>query len=873
MLASLTDLFSRIARAAAFPGTVRPAARHELRRHIEARLQAEEALRVSEARLQRIVANLPGGMVYQFLLRPDGSISFPYVSPSCRELCGLEPDDIRRNPALIFELCHPEDREAFARSIAVSAQTLSLWHWEGRGVVNGTLRWYRATSRPERHANGDILWDGLLMDITEYKRAEEATRASERRYRELYHSVRDGVIRSDGRHRLVEWNRAFINMLGYAPEELWLCPCTRITPRKWHAREQDIIAAQVFVRGYSDEYEKELIRKDGTRLPVAVKLWLSTDDHGRPDGFWGLVRDITERRRVEDALARYARELEGAKREREQHAERLARLVEALAAAKQQAEHADRAKSEFLAIMSHEIRTPLNGVIGMTGLLLDTPLTLEQREYATTVRNSAESLLAIVNDVLDFSKIEAGKLELEVIDFDLRAALEESVELFARQAHDKGIELAYLLPADVPTAVRGDPGRLRQVLLNLIGNALKFTDKGEVSVRVALAYDAGDALLLRFEVSDTGIGISPEQRGRLFHSFSQVDASTSRRYGGTGLGLAISKKLVEMMGGTIDVESEPGKGSTFWFTARLGKQPTDAQGTPLQPPVDLQGLRVLVIDDNATNRAILHHHCTARGMRCDGANDGPQGLALLYAAAERGEPYDVALLDMCLPGMDGVELAQAIRVVRDLAALKLVLLTSSGLGGEAKQARDVGINAYLTKPVRPSQLFDCLATVMGCTPTQPTSQPLVLTPPQPAQAPPPHSLPLILIAEDNVVNQKLAVRLVEKLGYRADVVANGLEALEALARIPYAAVLMDCQMPEMDGFAATREIRKRERATGAHLPVIAMTANAMQGDKERCLEAGMDDYVSKPVKVDVLKTTLERWLSHKVTDPHERKRP
>ena len=843
MLKSLTSLFARFLRALTFLHTSR--------------------LTATNQRLQRVAANLSNGVIYQLLLRPDRSVSFPYISPSCHALCGLAPEDIQRNPSLVFALCHPEDQAAAVQSLTVSAQTLSSWHWEGRGIVNGTLRWYRTSARPERQANGDILWDGWLIDITDYKQTAETSRAAEHTYRELYHSITDGIVRSDRDNRFVEWNQAFIDMLGYPPEELRFCPATRITPRKWHAREQDIIAAQVFVRGYSDEYEKEFIRKDGTSIPVAMKLWLATDSQGRPDGFWGLVRDITKHKHIETALARYAQELERAKREQEQHTERLARLVEELAAAKQQAENANRAKSEFLAIMSHEIRTPLNGVIGMAGLLLDTPLTLEQQEYATTVRNSAEALLAIINDILDFSKIEAGKLELEVLDFDLRAALEESVELFARQAHDKGIELTYLLPADVPTAVRGDPGRLRQILLNLIGNAVKFTEKGEVTVHVAVAHESGDVLLLRFAVSDTGIGIPPERRDRLFQPFSQVDSSTSRKYGGTGLGLAISKRLVEMMGGTIDVESEPGKGSTFWFTVRLEKRRTVAQDTLLRSHANLQGLRVLVIDDNATNRTILHHYCTTWGMRCESAENGPQGLTLLYTAVEQGDPYDLVLLDLCLPGMDGIQIARAIRVTRDLATLKLILLTSVGLQEEARRVRDAGINAYLTKPVRPSHLFDCVISVMASTSTLQQPEPTLRASLQPAGSMSPPSLPLILVAEDNVVNQKLAVRLLEKLGYRADVVANGLEALEALSRIAYAAVLMDCQMPEMDGFAATRTIRMRERTTGMHLPIIAMTANAMQGDKERCLEAGMDDYIAKPVKLEILKATLERWTTHK----------
>jgi PAS domain S-box-containing protein len=696
-----------------------------------------------------------------------------------------------------------------------------------------------ARHKPIRDTTGAIM--GLhvtLQDISALKRIEEDLRDAEEKYRSIFENAIEGIFQSTQDGSFLSVNPALAKIYGYATPDELMRTVTHIGRQLYvdpNRRAQ--FASLIAERDAVIDFESEVRRKDGSVTWISERAHAVRDMDGKLLYYEGAVEDITARREAEGAI-RQARDA----------------ALESV-----------RLKSEFLANMSHEIRTPMNGIIGMAGLLLDMELSPKQRDFAQTISTSAESLLTIINDILDFSKIEAGMLNFEEIDFELTSVVEGAVELLGTRAAAKGIELASLVSSEVPLHLRGDPGRLRQVLTNLVGNAVKFTATGEVVVRAELLEESAGRATVRFRVTDTGIGIPREVHAQLFQAFVQADGSTTRKYGGTGLGLAISRQLVQQMGGEIGVESEPGKGSTFWFTARLPIQPGKEERTP-QPP-ELQGKRVLIVDDNESTRQILHHLAEAWGLADQRAAGGREALAMLAQAAGRGQPFDAVIVDAQMPEMDGFELARAIKSDPRLQAPKLVMLTSLDRRDDTDLLREAGVDAHLTKPLKQSALCACLPGVLA--PGRESRG--VMAGLAMLRAEPPVMLAAssaqlrILIAEDNVVNQKVALHQLQKLGYLADVVEHGRAALEALERTHYDLVFMDCQMPELDGYAATRELRSWKR-TEHQTWVVAMTANSLEGDREKCLAAGMDDYVSKPVKTDDLQAAIDRYLGIRVVE-------
>jgi PAS domain S-box-containing protein len=670
-----------------------------------------------------------------------------------------------------------------------------------------------------------------------------------------------GIWEYDVVNNALVWDEQMCRLYGITQDqfggvyEAWKA---QLHPEDRQRGEEDINAA---VRGERDfDSEFRVVWPDGSLHYIRALAVVKRDDSGRAMRFIGTNWDTTAQKQAAEALLEINRHLEEETMRSSQHA--------------QEAANANAAKSEFLANMSHEIRTPMNGIIGMTGLLLDTELNEEQRRYAETVRGSGETLLRLINDILDFSKIESKKLELEFVEFDLREVLDDFADTLSVHAYAKELEICSITDARIPPRFCGDPGRLRQILTNLAGNAIKFTAKGEVVVRTSLEEQNEFDCVLRFSVRDTGIGIPKNKIDILFEKFSQVDASTTRQFGGTGLGLAISKQLAELMGGEMGVDSEEGKGSEFWFTARLVRShKSERARTESHTPSNLNGVRVLIVDDNATNREILTTLTTSWGMRPTAAEGGPSALQVLYRALAEQDPFQIAVIDMQMPDMDGEAVGRAIKSDNRLGDTRMVMLTSLGVRHRAQHYQQIGFSSCTTKPVRSVELLNLISTALfdagGFRPQQasaPNREPLDTNRIQ--SQPAFRGNARILLAEDNSTNQAVALGILKKLGLCADAVANGAEAIKALESIPYDLVLMDVQMPVMDGLEATRQIRSPGSAVLNHwIPIIAMTAHALQGDRERFLESGMNDYVSKPVSSLTLMDVLQCWLPKNNDEP------
>jgi PAS domain S-box-containing protein len=725
------------------------------------------------------------------------------------------------------------------------------------GNTADNLQYHTRTQPDSEFVVGLANLAGLAATTINNINAYQALRESEEKYRTLFEDSRDAIYISTPAGAFIDVNQATLDLFGYGREEMM-----RLDSREVYADPADRLGFQRAIEqaGSVRDFEVKLKKKDGTDMDCLIAATVQRSKDGSILAYQGIVRDITERKRAERLLAEYSRTLE---QEVEQRTAELARATRQAEEARAVAEEANQAKSAFLAMMSHEIRTPMNAVIGMTSLLLDTALTPEQSSFAETIRRSGDALLTIINDILDFSKIEAGRMELENQPFYLRDCLEGALDLVASKAAEKGLELASIVEPNVPGAVYGDVARLRQILVNLLGNAVKFTERGEVvlTVRRGEGTDGRtESIVLHFSVRDTGIGIPPEQIDFLFQPFSQMDVSVTRRYGGTGLGLAISKRLSEMMGGAIWAESQglPGKGSTFHFTIKTQVAPAPPKAYLQATQPDLGGRRVLVVDDNATNRQMLQLQTQAWGMfpRCTGSPT--EALDWI----QQGETFDVAILDMKMPEMTGLEMAAELARLHD-SPPPLVMLTSLGLG-ELK-AEGVAFTACLTKPVKASQLYNVLVGLFAEETGSDEQGELVTRPRFDAQMA--QRLPLrILVAEDNVINQQVALSFLERLGYRADVAANGQEVIQSLRRQPYDVVLMDVQMPEMDGLEATRYIRQMspsELAAQSQPRIVAMTANVLGEDREACLAAGMEDFLSKPIQPGELIAALNKCRPHR----------
>jgi PAS domain S-box-containing protein len=738
------------------------------------------------------------------------------------------------------------------------------------------VRVARVTAREKELARRvDERTQELQQEITERRMAESEILLQKARFQQLFENAPIGIVQLDAQDRVMRTNRSFEAIFGYSLKEICDRRINEVIVPDQFMEEASSISMRTF-EGQTAQTTSARRRRDGELVPVEIYGVPIVVDREH-EGTYGIYVDVTERKRAEQEILEAKEAAEEARAAAEK--------------ARETAEAANRAKSEFLANMSHEIRTPMNGVLGMTALVLDTDLDPVQREYLEMAKASADNLLKVINDILDFSKIEAGQIDLDSIEFDVRESVGLTAKTLAVRAHEKGLELVCDVADGVPDRLVGDPHRLSQIVINLLGNAIKFTESGHVAVRVGLQEprSAGaDSVVLHMTVEDSGVGIAPAHQARIFEAFKQADGSTTRRYGGTGLGLSISMRLVQRMSGRLWVESEEGRGSTFHFTLPLGVAKATRDETAVAIG-ELAGLPVLVIDDNATNRVILQAMLGRWRMMSTAADGGRQGLAALEAAVGRGDPFPLVLLDAHMPDMDGFAVADEIRRRPELAGATILMLTSEDRAGDAARCRQLGVTSYLIKPIAPAELLQAIQTAlahaMGLaripsrgrpTPVESASRDAVgvrtsaMRPAFTGPAPVPRSLPSargssgrsqrILLAEDNHVNQRLALALLQRDGHEVTVVDNGAAAVDAATTAvpPFDIILMDVQMPEMSGFEATEAIRAHEQGTRSHVFIIAMTAHAMQGDRERCLGAGMDDYVAKPIAIDTLRVALDR---------------
>ena len=810
--------------------------------------QAEAAMHRSEVRLRAIVDTAVDGIV---VINERGIIES--VNPAVTKMFGYTPDQLLgQNVKMLMPDPYHTEHDQYLRNYLASG--LKKVIGIGREVLG---RRSDGASFPIELAVSEMLVDGsrkftgIVRDISSRIQAEM-------QFRQVVESAPNGMLMIDPQGTITMVNRQVESMFGYSRDEMLGQPVEMLIPERFRPNHPSHRAGYFSAptsRAMGVGRELFGLRKDGTEFPV--ELGLNPID--TPNGQLALasIVDISLRKKTENALAKAAQDLEWKNWE--------------ISEARDQAIRAGQAKTDFLATMSHEIRTPMNGVLGMTTLLLDTTLTAEQRDYLQTLRHSSESLLRIINDILDFSKIEAGKFTIEHIPFDLRLTIEDTLDILAPTAQGRQLELVGLIDAQTPRTVVGDPGRIRQILTNLVGNAIKFTEHGEVLIQVLQTDEDPGSVALRFEVIDTGIGLSPEAQAKMFQAFTQADSSTARKYGGTGLGLTICKRLVELMGGQIGLQSIAGQGTCIWFTVRFGTQADAAPALPTFPAgMDLTGLRVCLVDDNATNRSLLQYHVSAWNMHHESAVDGPSALALLRRAAEEGTPFDLAIIDMYMPEMNGLELCQLIKQDPTIRKTHLIMLTASGQRGDSLAAQEAGAAAYLTKPIRERHLADCIRMIFSRENTEEKAAPLITR--HTITETVARSSPRILVVDDNPVNQKVAVKMLEKLGCRVDLAGNGMEALAAVCRHQYPLVFMDCQMPDLDGLETTRLLRSQEKP-GEHLPVIAMTANAMEGDRESCLKAGMDDFISKPIITSDLKKILARWIPQNQFDGEQAATP